>query len=226
MSLDRGAPSTVTGAQPSKKTGNGQHGRDLRGDDLYPTPPALTRALLRAVPELPIRIWEPAAGMGHMAAVLEKHKHDVYCSDLMDYKKLVVGSPEIETGKDFLQAERAPFPGRDWTVVTNPPFILSANFVVQGLKFCDSVYILNRLAFLEGRVRGPVLDKHLTDVWVFENRAPMIHRWSMNEAGAWSEWSGKKSDSAMAFAWFRFEPTKNDPTRLHRIRWRKEDNIL
>ena len=161
-----------------------------------------------------------------MAAVLEKCGHEVYASDLVDYRQLVPGSPEIAAGQDFLKAEKPPFPGRAWAVITNPPFSLSADFVAKGLEFCDQVYILNRLAFLEGRARAHLLDNHLTDVWVFENRAPMCHRWSQNEAGAWVEWEGKKSDSAMAMAWYRFKPEKDQPTRLHRIRWRKEDNIL
>jgi hypothetical protein len=163
-----------------------------------------------------------------MAAVLEKSGHDVYCSDLIDYQKLVPGSPEIFAPLDFLKTDVATFKPclMPKAIVTNPPFTLSAAFVDHGLRFCDEVYILNRLAFLEGRARGKLLNDNLTDVWVFENRPPMLHRWSQNDAGAWVEWQGTKSDSAMALAWFRFSNFKDGHTRLRRIRWRREDNTL
>ena len=73
---------------PSKKTNNGAHRQSERGQDLYPTPPQLTEALLQ-VERLPSLIWECAAGMGHMASVLQASGHLVTASDVVDYKNAV-----------------------------------------------------------------------------------------------------------------------------------------
>lgn len=222
------SPAHVDGAQPSKTTGTGRHGMDLRGDDLYPTPRALTLALARVEPLGDLQtIWEPAAGMGHMAAALSETGLTVLCSDLIDYGVHVPGSPPIRAPVDFLGLPDSDLPEpTPRAIITNPPFHLSAPFVRRGLSLCNHVYILNRLAFLEGKARADILNNHLRKVYVFENRPPMMHRWSRNPAtGLWEEWAGKKSDSAMAMAWFCFqaEPRKDTVFEMQRIRWLKED---
>lgn len=196
---------------------------ELRGDDLYPTPRPLTTALLR-VEELPHTIWEPAAGMGHMAAVLKAAGHCVYATDLVDYGHRVAGAPEIHGGFDFLNpalSEMHTF--GTCAIVTNPPFSLAAHFVRNGLAQASKVCILGRLAFLEGKGRSDIIDGHLTRVYPFTRRPPMMHRWSKGEDGIWREWEGKKSDSAIAYAWFVFERDKVKPTELTRITWLDAD---
>lgn len=222
--LDRSQPRHVKGKLPNKNTGTGRHGMAVRGDELYPTPAPLTKALTRHH-TLPRYIWEPAAGMGHMAAVLEKAGHDVYCSDLVDYGPPIKGSPMIDAPVDFLNVTKAPFIGRDWAIVTNPPFAISGDFVRKGLELCDEVVILNRLAFLEGKARADILDQHLERVLVFFRRPPMMHRYSQNEAGAWVPWDGKQADSAMAFAWFvfRLNARERGPATIERITWLNTD---
>jgi len=192
---------------------------ELRGDDLYPTPRPLTRALLR-VEDLPFALWEPAAGMGHMAAVLAE-QHAVYASDLIDYGHRVEGSPSIHGGFDFLSSKvEAVGMG---AIVTNPPFSLAADFVRKGLTQVHKVCILGRLAFLEGKGRADIIDGNLVRVYPFLRRPPMMHRWSKGEDGIWREWAGKKSDSAIAYAWFVFERDKVKPTELTRITWLDAD---
>lgn len=222
--LDRAQPEKITGAQPNKNTGTGRHGMGVRGNELYPTPAPLTKALLRSHP-LPKRIWEPAAGAGHMATVLEQAGHDVFCTDLIDYGRLVPETINIGTPVDFMGTFTAPFAGRDWAIVTNPPFAISGDFVRHGLKFCDEVVILNRLQFLEGKVRADILDRHLAKVLVFLRRAPRMHRYNQDENGDWKEWSGTKADSAMAFGFFVFRPDARDhgPATVERITWLNED---
>jgi hypothetical protein len=76
--------------------------------DAYQTiDPWVTDALLSRFP-LPRKIWEPAAGDGHMVRVLEARGH-------------FVSSADIVSGFDFLQAEEAPWFER-FAIVTNPPF--------------------------------------------------------------------------------------------------------
>lgn len=221
---DRAQPRKIIGKQPNKNTGTGRHGMDARADELYPTPAPLTLALKR---ELYLRkcIWEPAAGMGHMAAPLVKAGHEVHCSDLVDYQHLIPGSPPIVAHDDFLKAQVAPFGGELFDIVTNPPFAISGDFVRKGLEFTDRVIILNRLAFLEGQARSDIMDNHLAEVLVFVNRPPMMHRWHKNDEGVWVEWTGKKADSAITMAWFVFERKPDTPGTFatRRIRWLKSD---
>jgi hypothetical protein len=221
---DRAQPRKITGKQPNKNTGTGRHGMDARGNELYPTPAPLTKALMR---EFPLRknIWEPAAGMGHMAAPLAAAGHDVFCSDIINYWTTVEGSPAIRSPHNFLEGSSGPLLEGPFDIVTNPPFAISGDFVRKGLEFTDRVIILNRLAFLEGQARSDIMDKHLAEVLVFVNRPPMMHRYTENRLGRWVEWDGKKADSAITMAWFVFEREPKTPGTFatRRIRWLKSD---
>ena len=107
-------------------------------------------------------------------------------------------------------------------VITNPPFSLAADFVRVGLQLAPEVVILARLAFLEGQGRRDILDHKLRKVLVFENRLPMMHRWSPDQDGVYQPWSGPKSTSAMSFAWFVFNQDWDGAaygTLTRRIRW-------
>jgi hypothetical protein len=185
-----------TTRQPSKKTGNGRHTMELRGPDLYPTPPELTQALLR-VESLPRAIWEPAAGLGHMARVLTAAGHRVFASDKNSY------GPESGFIQDFFEFKKAP--SGTTCIVTNPPFSIAGAFVRHGLTLVSKVVVFGRLAFLESKDRTDILENHLARVYPFIERCPMQHRWSPDEAGVYQEWSGKKSTSAIAMGWFIFE---------------------
>lgn len=63
--------------------GNSAIGR--RESDFYPTPPEVTVALLDflRLPENTV-IWEPAAGEGDMAGVLQTYFETVYTTDILD----------------------------------------------------------------------------------------------------------------------------------------------
>lgn len=199
---------------PSKTVNQGVHSAELRGSELYPTPPQLTEALLR-VETLPTVLWEPAAGLGHMSDVLLKAGHEVYSSDIIDYGRCY-------PVKDFLKAKEIP---RDIkAVITNPPFSLSADFVRHGLTLCDTVYILNRLSFLEGSARRDIIDINLAKVLPFIERPPMMHRHTLDPlTGEWREWAGNKASSAMPVAWFVFRrdhDARRMGTQLKRLSWR------
>lgn len=212
---------------PDKSTGQGRHTAAERGTELYPTPPALTKALMRALRHLPtevrlpLNVWEPASGMGHMALPLVAHGYNVRCSDAVDYGQRLPGTP-VPQIQDFLEL-KPHWLGKDWAIVTNPPFSLAADFVRHGLRFCPTVMILERLAFLESRARADILDSNLAWVLPFDRRAPLMHRWSRGEDGIWREWDGPKSTSAMAFGWFIFQRWTSGPARLRRITWTDAD---
>jgi len=192
-------------------TGNRTHSPTQRGDDLYETPLVAVRALL-AVESLPQVIWEPAAGPGAIVRPLRATGRTVIATDLVDYG-LEDSTPRV----DFRMEQRAP-EGCS-AIVTNPPFKHAEEFVAKALDLCPEVYMLLRVAFLEGLRWEEDRDfgEHLARVWVFAPRLPMMHR-----AG----WDGPvNSNSGMAFAWFVFHRNIRKMSRtgaqVHWINWRK-----
>jgi hypothetical protein len=182
-----------------RATQPGRHPLTDRGADLYETPAAAVRALLRAE-SLPRRIWEPAAGRGAIVRELRAAGHAVVASDLADYGGLdFVG--------DFLAQTSAP-PGCQ-CILTNPPFRIIDRFVAHALDLAPQVIVLARLALLESVRRTEILEhRGLARVHVFRDRLPMMHR---------DGWAGRKASSATAFAWFTWIRAHRGPATVHRI---------
>jgi hypothetical protein len=168
-------------------TGNRVHAIAERKDDLYETPPEATRALLACEP-VPGHVWEPACGPGAIVRELRASGREVVATDLVPYD-----CQGARSGIDFLMEREAMAP----CIVTNPPFKLAEEFVGHAIDLCPEVYMLLRVAFLEGlRWEHKRFRDHLARVWVFAPRLPMMHR-----AG----WGGPvNSNSGMAFGWFVF----------------------
>lgn len=103
--------------QASRISG-GNSARGRRQADFYPTPPEATVALLQFL-NLPknATIWEPAAGEGDMAGVLQAYFETVYTTDILD-------------GTDFLKSS---IDAADW-IITNPPFSLAEDFIRRAAK--------------------------------------------------------------------------------------------
>jgi hypothetical protein len=164
---------------------SGQHQHVERGLDLYETPPVATEALL-AVEKLDHWIWEPAAGRGAIVNVLRDRGHAVIASDILDY------GFQLHFVGDFLLQTKAP-DGCE-AIVTNAPFKIIGKFTQHALDLAPRVYLLCRLAFLETVRRTDILEhRGLARIHVFRKRLPMMHR---------DGWTGKRSSSAIAFAWF------------------------
>ena len=89
--------------------------KDRPDTDFYPTPASVTQVILDWL-KLPTgtTIWECASGEGHMAEVMREYGYYVESSDL------------YHTGLDFRMAG---LPNAvDW-IITNPPFIVSEDFI-------------------------------------------------------------------------------------------------
>lgn len=160
--------------------------------DYYPTPPGATRALLdwlegrgHALSEA--RVFEPAAGGGHMAQVLAERFAEVTTADIVDY-----GYPLNCVG-DFLRGQCGQ--DADW-LITNPPFVLFDDFAIRAVRQYPNVALLARLQALEGQRRFARLwsQNPPSDVLVFVNRV------SMAKGGM--PWEVGTSHSAVAYAWF------------------------
>lgn len=193
----------MTGA-PSKLVKSVNAGRAPQSDhpgDLYDSSPCAVHALLK-VEKLPHLIWEPACGTGNIVKVLRDAGHAVIATDIT-----ARGCPKSKVF-DFLQ----PYQGVVCdAIVTNPPYSLAQQFIELGLQRAPLVMMLLRLAFLESTRRAPILDTGLlARVHVFANRLPFMHR---------ANFTGPKSSSAIAFAWFVFSRDHKGPTTIDRIRW-------
>jgi hypothetical protein len=185
-----------------------RHPLSVRAEDLYETPRVATEALLRCE-RIPLCVWEPAAGRGAIVNVLRR-SHTVIASDLIDYGH---GFDTV----DFLKTTRMP-EGCE-CILTNPPFKIAEQFISHALDLCPRVYMLLKLAFLEGgtgrqnkhRLRARVLDEiPPARIHVFDRRLPLMHR---------DGWEGHKSNSGMSFAWWAWDRNHNGPTVVGRISW-------
>lgn len=190
---------TIAGAHGDK-----MHAIKQRKDDCYQTPPEAVWALLGAE-DVPSVVWEPACGPGSIVRALRASGRQVYATDLVDYD-----SPDQDmAGWDFLMERQMPIGVQ--AIVTNPPFKNASAFVRKALELCPKVYMLMRLAFLEGTTRSDLLDSgKLARVLVFRNRLPLMHR---------EGWNGNKSTNTMAFAWFCWDDSHDGDAKLERISW-------
>lgn len=110
--------------------GNSSSGRLEK--DAYNTPENVTRALLSFISfSKETKIWEPAAGIGKMAEVIESQGYPVVCSDIQDYGK------GYET-KNFYDFNKA----RADHVITNPPFILGEMFIRKCIELDLELFCL------------------------------------------------------------------------------------
>jgi hypothetical protein len=160
------------------------------GLDFFPTPPPATRALFRHVlPALGIetigKVWEPACGQGHMAAVIAEFAQEpVIASDVFDYG---YGTAP----HDFLHDDPLTKPS---LVVTNPPFSIACEFTLRALELAtDGVAMLVRTQWIEGVGRYQKLfkDRPPTVFAPFVERMPMVkERWDPD------------ASTATAYAWF------------------------
>lgn len=159
--------------------------------DFFPTPPWATRALFgHVLPYAGGRAWEPAAGEGHMAAVLGEVFDEVYRSDVHDYGGLNAVGSFTGVGADVVAC---PAPRPDW-IITNPPFNLAVDFAERALSEAgEGVALLLRTSWLEGADRYERLfrDSPPSIVAPFVERVPMVK-------GRWDP----DASTATAYAWF------------------------
>lgn len=150
------------------------------GVDWYPTDPRWTQALIDNV-KLPGSVWEPAAGDGAMARVLEHAGYAVRATDLI-------------AGHDFLTSQ-----DRADTIVTNPPFRHLHGFVQQGLRQanCMLCLLVGWHLVAGGRRRYDALwgVRPPTEVIVVVERMPVLGK-SSQFNHAWLVWDLRRAGSS------------------------------
>lgn len=110
--------------------------------DFYPTPPEVTRALMRFLSLSPRHVHEPACGDGSMSRVIESFGHNVLSTDLRE-TGYGIG------GKDFLLCEEP-----SEAIVTNPPFCLSEQFIRHALGLAPIVAMLTKTQYWHSKKRS------------------------------------------------------------------------
>lgn len=155
-------------------------------EDFYQTPPVATLKLLERWQPKGV-VWEPACGYGAISKVLKAKGIKVISTDLVD-RGYGFGP------MDFLECEE-PLAN---TIITNPPFNISTEFVAHALDLVPQSAFLLRLNCLEGIARFERLYSKCTlkKVLVFVKRLPRMHK---------EGWAGPKTTSTMAFAWYIFD---------------------
>jgi len=168
--------------------------------DFYPTPPFCTRSLLERE-HFDGVIWEPAAGDGSMAKVIESYSRCIASE--------IRRGPEVygEQGVDFLKTTRSVD-----NIVTNPPFKFGQEFVEHALECADKkVAMLLRLAFLESKKRYALFTATpLKRVYVFSSRQTFVHG-ELNGVG-------QRVSGFLAFAWFVWDKSYHGEPMLGWIR--------
>ena len=157
-------------------------------DDFYPTPIFATQSLLDREKFIG-NIWECACGTGKMSEVIKENGYEVMSSDLID-------RGYGESNIDFLKSEK-----KVDNIITNPPFKLSQDFVLHGLKLVkNKLAVFNKLNFLEGiRRKEKIFNQNkLKNVYVFSRRVSFVKEGQTKSAGG-----------IIAFAWFVFDVNYN-----------------
>lgn len=168
----------------------GRKVEDLRQEqDFYPTPRYVTQALLDNY-RFDGKIWEPACGDGRMAEVLLEQYPDVICTDLID-------RGYGQSGVDFLNSDV-----RAENIITNPPFNLAYEFIVQGLNLSDKcLALLLPIRYLTGKKRAKLYAENPpAKVIVIPNKVDFLGFGSPAMEFAWFVWERGVCETKIVWA--------------------------
>lgn len=173
--------------------------KEREANDYYATSPeAIDKWIMAAEDnDTPLeRVWECAAGAGHLSERLKQLGYTVYSTDIKDR-----GYP-LDRELDFLTATKAdaPFDNEPYDILTNPPYKKAKEFVLKGLELLPKngcLFMFLKLTFLEGKARyNEIFSKTPPQkVYVFSERIMCAKNGEfdrMREGGG----------SAVAYAWF------------------------
>ncbi len=191
----RGMPQPTRGRKNVRKMVGGF---DREKDDYYPTPPVLTRPLLR-LERFAGPVWECACGDGALVRCLEEFGYEVVATDLVARGAYTTG------GRDFLMEQKLLAPN----VFTNPPFKLWLKFVDHALHLgAEKVVMLGRVLNLEGKAAAAFMQANgLARVYVSAGRVDILPP-GANPTG---------KGGIIAYAWYVFERGHTGAPSLHWI---------
>ena len=188
MTTKRNAIFTTLGAS--------NHARGKREyDDYYATDPIAIEEILKLRKPKSKKIWENAAGEGHIADVLIKHGYSVKMSDIRKRRDNIEELNFLEKTDPRLSEKW------DGDIITNPPY----NVATEWAKSCidminegNEVWLFLKLTFLEGKTRRSFFDKFPPkEIWVSSSRVQCA------KGGDFKKFS--QTSSAACYAWFIWE---------------------
>lgn len=183
--------------------------KEREENDYYATDPLAIDKLLQV--EKPFsRIWECAAGGGHLAKKLKEQGYEVTTSDIIErnYK--------LDFTQDFLKMSASGLgSNEEYDILTNPPYKYAKEFVLQALSMVRKnrkVYMFLKLTFLEGKTRLKELFSKYPPkkIYVFSERilcAKNAEFQKMKDGGG----------SAIAYAWYVWEKGYTGKTEVEWI---------
>lgn len=183
--------------------------KEREKDDYYATDPIAIDKLLKV--EIPYnRIWECAAGGGHLANRLKELNFQVTTSDIVErnYK--------LDFTHDFLKISQCGLGvNEEYDILTNPPYKNAKEFVLHALNLIRNgrkVYMFLKLTFLESKARYKELFSKYPPkkVYVFSERvlcAKNAEFQKMKDGGG----------SAVAYAWYVWEKGYQGKTEIEWI---------
>lgn len=163
---------------------------ERQSEDYYATDPvAIDR--LKQVFDIPKNIYECACGRGDLSQRLIDLGHNVTSTDLIDR-----GYGD-KVGVDFLELDKI---DKGFSILTNPPYSLSTEFVLKALDLVEDgqyVIMLLRLSFLEGKKRYKQIFSKLQPKYVFVCSERLL-------CAKNADFEGMKTGggSAVSYAWF------------------------
>lgn len=122
--------------------------QERQGEDYYATDPTAVEKLAKHF-DIPLNIWEPACGEGHLSKRLQEMGCEVHSTDLID-RGFINGGGNC----NFLEMQQ--MPNDKMSILTNPPYKYALEFIQHSLKLLsDNNYciMLLKIQFLEGKKR-------------------------------------------------------------------------
>lgn len=132
--------------------------------DLYCTHPSAVEALCNLETFSP-RIWEPCAGLGHIADTLRRHGYHVRESDI------------LTRGRDIEQLDFLTYDEKvDCDIITNPPYKCATAIIRKAMEAVtegNRVAMWLRILFLESIERKRLFEQYPpVRVWISSKRIP------------------------------------------------------
>ena len=167
---------------------------ERQAEDYYATPDIAVQQLCE-LETFSKNILEPACGEGAISKMLEANGYSVESMDLID-RGYGIG------GVDFLEYNEAV----DKDIITNPPYILAAEFVEHAMDIMTEGHkaaFFLKLTFLEGEKRRALFKKYPPKkIYVAVSRLDCAKNgeFKLDRNG-----NQKHSGGAVCYAWFVFE---------------------
>ena len=168
--------------------------------DAYFTPPRHVSALVQQLPCFPrqARLWEPAAGAGHVARVLDHECRgvSVTATDLCAPKKQVY---PVTSGLDFLSST-GPSGAGPLCIITNPPYGRQNRLAEKFLRHAFSLVEENAgmVAFL----LPFEFDAGKTRIAMVSRQPAFAMKLTLTERIRWLNLPQSKNDPMGHHAWF------------------------